>query len=208
MWGKVAIGLRSFGVPAPEFLQSWTRMIRGGLADGDEVLDIVARKPIVPASNALVESFMETLCDSLLIMDDDMVFEPDTLKRLRAGGEKYGIYSVLYASRRFPHFPLVFRSANKSLNSTKNLGGDIDVEFVGMGFTLIRRSVFEQLRKNYMADDVFSWNRSGEDGAICGAARKIGFKVGVNSDISVGHISADPIYWNPETDAYETREFK
>jgi len=208
MWGGVALGLRTFSAPAPEFLACWTRLIRNGLASGDDVLEPAMRLPTVPASNLLVRRFLSSTCDSLLVMDDDMVFEPDALRRLRAGGSEYGVYGVLYASRRLPHNPIVFRSANTALNYTDDLGGNIDVEFCGMGFTLIRRAVIEKLQAGYMSGDVFSWGKLAEDGALCAAARHCGFRVGVNSDISIGHISADPVYWDAASKSYVARKFE
>lgn len=206
MWGKVAIGWRVHAASAPEFNTCIKRLIIQGLRQGDIVLDPAIHMPLVGGTNRIVNAFMdETICNSLLIFDDDMVFACNDVQKLRASGQEYGVLSALYASRRYPYNPNVFRSVYRNLNNIHDLNGVINVEAVGMGMTLIRREVVDALRKGYGKKDVFQWDRYGEDMAFCKCVRNMGFKVGLNCDVSIGHVTSSIVYWDAKTSKPEQR---
>ena len=81
--GKVAIALRIGTAPDPAFFMSWTRLMRDGLRPGDVVLHPAIGMPHACACNFLISAFLSTDCDSVLFIDDDMVFDAAALNTLR-----------------------------------------------------------------------------------------------------------------------------
>jgi len=199
MWGKIAVGTRCYAQPEPEFFVSFVGLMRDGLRSGDKVLDPVIRWNVVTALKMMLDRFLATDCDSLLVLEDDTVFRSADLEALRASGGEYGILSALFAARRFPFNPQVFRSVMRSKNSVDDLRGVIDVEAVPFGFCLIRRAVVEAIQKRNKARPV-RWGAADECFSYCEDARVVGCRVGMNTGVSIGHLTPGvKVYWNAET---------
>jgi len=153
------------------------------------------------ACNLLVARFLETDCDSLLFIDDDMVFDHTSLAQLRAEDGGFAVLSALYTTRRPPFTPIILMEDPSTKTGTVRLaippgGGLLKVDVVGLGFTLIRRDV--------LAPNCFDWiNGLGEDGAFCRRVRAMGREVGVNADVNIGHRATFTIRWNENAVATE-----
>lgn len=196
---SIALGLRIGQLVDPAFFVSWTRMIRSGLDACDQVLMPAVQMPHSCACNVLAWRFLQTDCDSLLMMDDDMVFEPSAVADLADTQSDHGIVSALYTTRREPVKPIALwwngkRYAGKP---DSELRGLVDCDVVGFGFTLISRPLIEAVCKERGKDGIFTWsNTHGEDGEFCVTAARLGYKVAVNCDVVVGHRVSYTSRWN------------
>jgi len=177
----------------------------GGLRDGDAVLTPVTGMLCHYAADSLVHGFLRGNCDSILFIDDDMVFSNSDLDTLRddVDGFEYDGLMGLCQSRRPPHKPIIMQTApcGKFLIPDKPPRDKIvDVGIVGLGFTLIRRSVFEKMEKPYF---YFSERGDGEDATFSINATELGFKLGVSTRVQIGHRFPICVKWNFEGDGLD-----
>ena len=205
-WGKIAIGTRFNDKCDPVFFNCWSHLIAGGLRKDDTVLDAGIELPQHFAATALTTFFLRSDADTLLMVDTDMIFKPDTLARMRddKAGWKYDVLSALSVTRRRPWYPIILKKrANRKGNQSayeclrKEIDGRIiPVDTVGTGFTLIRRSVFERMKSKLKISKwffEFGLGGLGEDTMFCQRAKKLNMKIGVHTGINIGH--RGPITW-------------
>lgn len=206
-WGKIAIGTRLNDRCDPLFFNSWSHLIAGGLRKEDTVLDAAVELPQHFAATVLTTFFLKSDADTLLMVDTDMIFKPDTLNRLRddPAGWDYDVLSALSVTRRRPFYPIVLRlkADGTSYECVKDAidGKIIDVDSVGTGFTLIRRTVFDKIKT---ATDIDKWffdfgqGGLGEDTQFCQRAKAVGARIGVHTGISIGHRGPITFIWDTE----------
>lgn len=192
-WGKVAVALRCGRAADPVFLQCWTRFLLGGLRQGDVVLEPVVECLSHYAAETLAKRFMETEADSILFMDDDMVFDPGDLTRLRDGteGQRYDVLQGLCVSRSPPHQPIVWLTDEEAERNTLKDGGVVGVNIVGLAFTLIRRDVLIDLREQQATPTdmwfAFGLDWRSEDVDFSRKAKTAGFTLATDADVVIGH---------------------
>jgi len=191
----------------------------GGLQRGDGVLDPAVELPHHMAANVLVREFMRCGCDTLCMIDSDMVFPADTVRRLRdaPAGAGYDILSALFTVRRAPYAPVVLKN---HLISDSNgirwehqahpelITGDVaQVDATGPAFCLIRRSVFVHLSE--YAPWWFDWGERGlgEDTNFSQRAIKAGCKIGVHTGVSIEHRGAVGFRWDADKQTTTTCEY-
>jgi hypothetical protein len=203
---KIAFGLRIGQMVDPAFFVSWTDTIISGRREGDRVLMPAVGVPHSCAANTLCERFLNTDCDALLFLDDDMVFKAGQVEALRETKSEHAILSALYTTRREPVKPIALwwngeRYAGKP---ESELRGVIDCDVVGLGFTLYSREVIETIHKLRPEIGVFTWSGThGEDGEACMMAAQLGYKVGINCDVVVGHRVTYTARWDADENAVE-----
>lgn len=203
-WGKIAVGTRiGEGRCDPLFFRSWTRLIAGGLRAGDTVLDPAMEMPHHVSANLLVKYFLKTDADTLCMIDSDMVFEPDTLTKLRESGAEYDVLSALCTTRRAPYVPVVLRCQYEKDDVSylaidpKDIDGSlVDVDAASIAFSMIRRGVFDKLSK--LAPWWFDWGSRGlgEDTRFSQRAKGAGLKLGVNTGVSIQHRGMIGFEWD------------
>ena len=157
---------------------------------------------ITMARNALVAEFLRTDATELLFIDSDVVVKPDDILRLMAqSGDKditAGAYPRRLKEKKF--FADVYWTEDGGIEMEGSL---LRVERVGTGFMLIQRHVLEQMvaaHPEWKYEDrrgpayaVFDFQLKGdhymgEDYLFCDRAREMGFKVYIDSEISLPHI--------------------
>lgn len=213
-WGRIAIGQRMYGYPDPHFHHAFVRMAVSGLRSKDQIFEPVIGKPAHLAANHIVRKFLNTTCDSLLFVDDDMIFEPDALERLRSDEELWN-YDIVYpfaTHREWPPSAVVMR-LQEQVGLPVSLLGErygtlrhiedeaiIDVDAVGLAFTLIRRQVFESMLSEFGAlyTSWFNWGEltEGEDIRFSRKARDNGFSLAVTTKIKLGHVGRHVFTWD------------
>ena len=206
-FGTIGICTRIGNSPDPFFFNCWTRLLLMGIRKGDNVIVPEWRRLFAHfAANHMVRQFLKTDLDTLLFIDDDMEFGPGFLEEMRSREEnwKYDIVQGFYTTRVSPARPLMYRLNPKQPKHAKHTGsyydyfhdwkpGDVvPVDAVGLGFTLIRREVFETMVKN-VDPEYFGWfvmpdSFSTEDMVFCRAAQKLGFTFAVDTNIQCGHV--------------------
>lgn len=214
-WGRVAAGVRIAKHPEYNFFVSWTELLTGGMRSGDKILMPVGWMPAHWASNAIVRDFMRTDHDSLLLVDDDMVFGQNTLSIMRDNKDNWD-YDIVFGfctHRQWPPKPVVMVEREEQPGLPMSLygrsydiihgvsSGDIvEVDAVGLAFTLIKRHVLEQMTGEYgpMYTDYFSYGGGFESDDIpfCMRAREMGFRMAVDTNVKIGHIGQSIFGWD------------
>ena len=208
-FGNIAVALRSGRSVDPRFLLCWTRLILNGLRDGDEVLTPAVEMPSHYAAQCLARTFLDGKCDSILFLDDDMIFTNRDLATIRDDerADDYSIMSGLCCSRNPPHKPLMFKEIDDPIKGGPKwiAGGNPkpnaieDTGITGLAFTLIKREVFESMAEVLEDGEYFfQWSSKGdsEDATFCMRARELGFKIGINTRAIIGHRFPAMVVWD------------
>src|SRR5215471_2903483 len=170
--------------------------------------------------NELVRDFLKTKADYLMMVDTDIEWEPPQIYQLidEAEANDRAILAGLYFSFLKPESwipsPVWFSEVddNGSLNVFGSFKpGEVIVPLAGagMGFTLIRRDVFEQMLQipewqeddwTWFGRDRYSWKgmpkHHGEDVCFCVRAGKIGIQTWGHKGVVVRHWKKIPIdFW-------------
>jgi hypothetical protein len=208
-FGSIAIGTRVGHTPEPDFFVSWTAMTTGGARTGDTILAPECYQPAHWAATKLARAFLKSGRDTLLMVDDDMLFPPDALEKMRSKEEnwQYDIVSCFATHKTWPPKPIIMRLMDpKDVSEPDRLKGDHfklvhdfedgavePTDAGGLAFTLIRREVFiPMLHPDYGLD--YSWffeygpGWESDDIPFSRRCRELGFKMAVDTDTRVGHI--------------------
>ena len=150
--------------------------------------------------------------DWLLFIDDDMVWQPDTIRRLVETRDKWDLDMVgALCYRRSPPFqPTLYvreQPTSGSYNFLESWAPDtcVEVDATGMAFIVIHQRVFERMvahfegtpgwtmppfaeRQGGRPPNFFRWNGPfGEDLQFCQDAKASGSRIFVDTSIPVGH---------------------
>lgn len=147
--------------------------------------------PVDSARNAIVGKLLsDPSITHALWIDDDMVFDPDVLKRLLA--HDLPIVGGLCHNRRDPYVPILIRKMDNGLfsfmmNAPKGL---VSVDATGAAFLLVKREVFEAIETRFPGEGAFTVrDRCGEDVSFCFRAADCGFKTYVDTTVEIGHVA-------------------
>lgn len=152
---------------------------------------------IQDARNQAVMRLRESDCCGLLFIDSDQTFPHDALDKLIETHKDIVGYPIV--RKATPYYPNISRwnAERGEYEIYENYPQDhlFQVDYIGMGFTYIRREVFEKMTMPYFD---FDWHVSdkykrgekmiGEDVYFCRKAKELGFKVWANPFVEIGHI--------------------
>jgi hypothetical protein len=168
------------------------------------------------ATRALDEGF-----DELFWIDDDIVFRPDDVFRLRESGAP--MVAGIYAKKRKRALAVYAEPGTESFTFGPG-GGLAAVQFVGSGFLYTRRSVYDAIASElpvcnegfgervvpYFLPFVMNTERGpwylGEDYAFCERARRAGHRIMVDTRIRLFHIGTYEFGWEDAGNAAERFE--
>jgi hypothetical protein len=145
--------------------------------------------------------------DTLCFIDSDQRFQPDTLERLRTMpmASEYDVLQAWYCVKFWPYQPIIMRHTEEGnpygcegwwhefvhLHKDWEWGDLVNCDGLGGGFTLIRARVLESLISP-MGIERTQWfqyvNDCSEDLFFCKHAAELGFKIGVDTAVQIGHI--------------------
>jgi hypothetical protein len=173
--------------------------------------------------NAIVEQFLPTPFEWLLMMDSDMEFDHDVPERLIASANENNvkILSGMYVGRPLKDgelYPIWFGKIDPTLPENEGCDSRILSEVnhdgltpctggVGMGCCLIHREVLEAMRMMYHEKEPwiwFSWDTAsfrgqlvsrGEDLSFCLNAAAIGYPTYGDARIRLGHFKTAMLYY-------------
>jgi hypothetical protein len=153
------------------------------------------------ARNKIAERFLASDCEYLMFIDNDILFQPEDITRLRAYGRD--IVGGVYLKKKLPYSAV----ANRNI-ATDDVTGLLEMAEIGTGFMMISRRAFERIIEEfgtelqYKAENdetvgaYYDFFRVGvnsegrylsEDYFFCELARKVGIKVWLDSGILVKH---------------------
>ena len=202
----VIIGWLDNGTVAGEFASSVSKLV--AYETYKERMFGILRVPWGPmlaeGRNHLVEKFLETEADWLLMVDSDMVFPHTSIETLLfdavdhdaqvAGGLCFG------ANLEFGQFPTLYRNIDDRPHVWFDYPRDqvIEVDATGSAFTLTHRSAYEDHRYSnewpwFHRRHVFGTKEKpdaylGEDISWCWWLREKGAKIVVDTGLKIGHI--------------------
>ena len=141
----------------------------------------------------LIHAAVKAKASHILFIDSDMRFPPDALERLLS--HKKDIVGVNYRQRTNDQY-----TARKDGNfiSSRERTGTEEVDTIGFGMVLIDICIFTSSLRP-MPSDCFAMNFdpslglfAGEDVNFCNEARKLGYKIFVDHDLSkeIKHIGS------------------
>lgn len=153
------------------------------------------RYTVDKARDLSAETAIAEQAEYLFFIDHDVILPTKALLRLVA--RDADIASGLYFTRSKPPFPLVFVDGHPTMDWTP--GDVVQVDAVGMGCTLIRRELFEQLEPPWFV----TTGQGTEDTHFCRRLREeLGIRPVVDTGISCVHkdlATGDRFYLDRET---------
>ena len=147
------------------------------------------------AREMLASKALEYKCDYLFMVDDDMMAPVDLFYKLVK--HDVDIVAPLAFTRNAPHKPVMFKTIEGydqvvgkpySINTTVlNYPKDrlVECDAVGFGSALIKMEVFKKMSQPWFMGSV----GTGEDIHFCIAAKKLGFRVFMDTATKLGHLS-------------------
>ena len=162
---------------------------------------------IYTSRNDLAVRALRYDADYVLWLDSDMIFSPDTFKRLLKHMDKYDIVSGLYYRRVMPYTPVVFDDLtidDKGCHWTDYADKEVPKEVFevggcGFGCVFMKADVFMDVQARF--GNMFApIGNVGEDLSFCWRARECGFRIYCDPTITLGHVGHTVI----TRDFYET----
>lgn len=148
--------------------------------------------------NAISEQALETGAQWIWYVDDDQLFEPDTLMRLL--DRNVDIVSGLYLQRTAPYIPHRYApngTATDKIFTQPLVQGDSgmsQVHAVGAGCFLIKTDVLRALEPPYWRLGQITPDGWGDDIDFCNRARAVGFNIWCDLDVPVGHYTVHSVF--------------
>lgn len=169
-----------------------------------QVSSICGCSVVTRARNLIAYEFLQSDCDSLMFIDADMTFDPDSIIRLLAWNQTKPIVAGAYEARK-PGKVYILSLEGDAENVMMDEMGIVQARRAATGFMMIQRAVFEKLRdihpeyahKDTNSDNIlhsfFDFKVTpegyiGEDFLFCDRAREAGFSVWVDPTIKLGHM--------------------
>lgn len=142
--------------------------------------------------NNVVEQFLASPCDTLLFVDADIVFGPSHLKRIMASDEDI-VSGLYFIGSVYDPQPVICHEAKANRKVRTRIkdwprGEVIEVDATGCGFLRIKRPVLERMGESW-----FRQQDTGEDVYFCQQARRMGYRVMVDTGITLGHVKPKPL---------------
>lgn len=192
-FGDLALGYIFGDSVDPYFAISLGRM----MADTDVFpIGIPSGPKIDTGRNLVVEAFLTTKKDWLLMVDTDMTWSPKMVKRLYDHRDEGAVLSGLCGTAEAHYVPAVRNPDGPGFFYIAEPKDQvIEVAYTGAAFMLAHRSLYEKMRiehNNEMPWFRFSTDREnakdmGEDCEFCFRATDMGFRVLVDGSVRPGH---------------------
>lgn len=200
---RIFIGIPCYDKVAPEVLEDYMRfMFHLGrrMPNYDFFLGVKPKSEQFRARNDIVQGALQTNCDWLLMLDDDMIINHFVTKGVPGeGDESYGflekmiahnkdVCGVLYWQRGGDFDPVLMTKAGDSDGFRFLRESEIEhrlqkMDVVGGGCMLIRMRVFDKIAPPYFGPEF----KYGTDVQICKRAAESGFEVWADTSIELGH---------------------
>lgn len=152
-------------------------------------------KPITNNRNTIVQKFLSTDCDYLMMIDSDIVPPPNALNL--ADFDKDIITPLMFVKQKGMMIPLFLQRGKDGIYDAGdylNLTGLQEVGATGTGCIVIKREVLEKVKHPF--ENVYDEDgvkTLGNDFHFCQKAKKLGFKVWVHLDYIADHIYSDSL---------------
>jgi len=197
---RVAIGIPAYSDLSPKIVDSWLRMCEAThffLPGISLFFKITNRLILHKAEEAIIAFALRVHATHLLFLEEDICVQNDTLVRLLMHNKD--IVGALYFQREPPYAPLILYRVgdNKKAIPVKEIKrqGLIECDATGFGCVLLKRKVLIDVGTN----PLYCENFIGMDISYFLKARDLGYKVYVDTDHVVKHMSAKRIFSDEKT---------
>ena len=109
-----------------------------------QISSICGCSVVTRARNMIAHEFLKSDCDSLLFIDADMTFEPESVLRLLAWNQKKPIVAGAYEARKEGKIYILSLEGD-SENIEMDGYGLVKARRVATGFMMIQKQVFQKL---------------------------------------------------------------
>lgn len=150
--------------------------------------------PYIYINRNLILQFAKKRNESLLMIDSDIVFKLEDVRKMWRHLQVFDIVSGLYCLGNPPYPPCVLKRTENDYEfcePPKSMGM---IDACGGGFLGISEKAVKKLPDNAF-DNV--WENGvphGEDISFCHRAKQLGFRIWLDPSISVGQIRSNAIY--------------
>ncbi len=159
------------------------------------MLTYPAAKPIVNNRNTIVQKFLATDCDYLMMIDADIIPPPNALNL--ADFDKDIITPLMFVKQKGMLIPLFLKRNKDGIYDAADYLGKVglqEVDATGTGCIVIKREVLEKMKhpfeNKYDEDGI---KILGNDFYFCQKAKKLGFKIYVHLDYVASHHSTQDL---------------
>lgn len=212
----------------PLFWQSIMRAQQDGLFSRFRVNE--GDSAVARARNNLVHEFLKTDDDALLFIDADIVFNPGHIACLKSHGPQFPIVAGMYPLKK-PEHQWCINGLNEG-KTPKEHGPLFQVKYVGTGFMLIWRQVFEKFMQvwpeHFYEDDmqpgqqVYDFFRMGvfmdtigggrrrwlsEDWYFCEMWNRLGGEIFIDRRVTVQHVGKAAYPIDKAAHLYQPKDF-
>lgn len=158
---------------------------------GNTTIIVVPRVMIDTARNSIVTKALDGNFTHLFMLDDDMIFPPETLVKLL--GHDKDIVGVQAFKRREPFEPCVYiKKEGKYFPALINKFTEVDA--IGTGVFLVKIDVFKKLKfpwfETLYDEEGTHWS---VDFMICKKATSAGFQIFCDPTLEFFHIGDSPV---------------
>lgn len=200
---KVLIAVPCMNQVPAEFADSLARLTSYGLKDHliGQIFKIGSL--IYTSRDDIAREAITSEADYVMWFDSDMVFPPDTLKRLMVHMENpdVDIVTGLYFRRVQPFTPVLFDHLKKIEDGVEwseftDIKGELfEVGGCGFGCVLMTSDIFMAVQNKFGA--MFTpMPGAGEDIAFCIRARELGYRIWCDPTIPLGHVGYNVVNRN------------
>lgn len=195
---KIALCLPMYNQLETAFVMSFARFLENARQKHDISLFFTVNQSLGTARNTLAKDFLNSDCTHLFFVDSDMILPLDALDKLLAHDKD--IVSAIYFDR-LRGDPVMKKFVKGLPETIKDYpkGKLFEVDAIGFGCALIKRSVIEKLKAQNKDKPLFALKHLsrkvlfGEDVYFCKLAKEAGFKVFVDTSLVAGHFGATVI---------------
>lgn len=199
---SVMIGIPVYGNIPPRTSMSLARTMHAAGVSGIDIDAVMEVRGIVEvARDAVLHSFLKSDKQKLFWIDSDMVWEPDDFFRLLALSTQRDVVCAAYLAKKEGETD--FQLSGPVAPQEPDELGLIQIWATGLGFSIVDRSVCEQIAakaptyfdsvsRREMAKvfrvDIWNGHLRGEDVNYFSDIRELGHTVWLDPSISLGHI--------------------
>ncbi|HXJ44082.1 MAG TPA: hypothetical protein VNH18_32645 [Bryobacteraceae bacterium] len=199
---KIAIAVLTRTIGYADAWKHLPPMMQHLSQSGHQVLSLSQEGSVIGRMRGeLAQAAMDADCDAVCFIDDDEVFTPDSVTRLLSWNAPVvgGLYPTRYAPYRSTCLISSGTEGNYRSLHTEEIRQQslVPVDVVSLGFSVIRRSVFETLPRPWFKQS----HVNGQDVDECmhfnALCRDAGIPLSVDTGVRVGHLTVVAAQFTP-----------
>jgi hypothetical protein len=148
-----------------------------------------------------IYQYAQSRNDDVLMVDSDMVFTLEDVKKIEQHLKKYDIITGVAVVGMPPYKPSLYQQEGVNYNLCPLKNGVYEIDACGGAFLGISKRVKLDYPFDYLKNGDVPY---GEDIAFCHRAREKGYKIWVDTSILLGHLRTKPIYYGKRKEGGES----